>query len=144
MQISFQNLAVICKSDVKKIGEPENDDPSLALLVQHLRSSGNISLKTVSGHTEFQFVLHNAAIFRRMGCHNLALALVREWSFIKPDIQPLQDAGPGKAMTSHVPDEPAVEDLFSMGSNTQQTTPAKPARVDASQGNAEFDMGAFF
>lgn len=52
------------------VGNPENDDPSLLLLFQHLKSK---SLQTAKGtseipeKTEFDFVLHNARVFFRMG-----------------------------------------------------------------------------
>jgi hypothetical protein len=52
------------------VGSPENDDPSLLLLFQHLKSK---SLQTAKGtseihqKTEFDFVLHNARVFFRMG-----------------------------------------------------------------------------
>lgn len=52
------------------VGSPENDDPSLLLLFQHLKSR---SLQTAKGTSEipakleFDFVLHNARVFFRMG-----------------------------------------------------------------------------
>lgn len=52
------------------VGNPENDDPSLLLLFQHLKSK---SLQTAKGTSEipekleFDFVLHNARVFFRMG-----------------------------------------------------------------------------
>lgn len=52
------------------VGISENDDPSLLLLFQHLKSK---SLQTAKGtseipeKTEFDFVLHNARVFFRMG-----------------------------------------------------------------------------
>ncbi|KIO08400.1 hypothetical protein M404DRAFT_997326 [Pisolithus tinctorius Marx 270] len=73
--------------NVKDVGEPYFDDPSLALLFSQLRSK---SLQTatgtseISGKSEFNFVLQVARIFCRMGCHALALDLVRSWSFERP------------------------------------------------------------
>ena len=70
-----------------QVGNPENDDPSLLLLFQHLKSK---SLQTAKGtndipeKVEFDFVLHNARVFFRMGCHSLALDLLRSWSFERP------------------------------------------------------------
>lgn len=52
------------------VGVPENDDPSLLLLFQYLKSK---SLQTAKGTNEiapkleFDFVLHNARVFCRMG-----------------------------------------------------------------------------
>lgn len=147
----FGELNALCGRLVDTVGEPENDDPSLALLVHHLRTSGNIPLATVSGHTEFQFVLHNAQIFRRMGCHNLALALVREWTFLRPHIERVKRLSVSSVMSStgkHTRlDDGEAADIAA--------TLAKPApkkvtgigmgmQSDAAQGNVEFDMGSFF
>ena len=52
------------------VGLSENDDPSLLLLFQYLKSK---SLQTAKGTSEipskleFDFVLHNARVFFRMG-----------------------------------------------------------------------------
>lgn len=52
------------------VGESENDDPSLGLLYQQLKGK---TLQTAKGtseitqRTEFNFVLHNARVFCRMG-----------------------------------------------------------------------------
>jgi hypothetical protein len=52
------------------VGNPENDDPSLLLLFQHLKKK---SLQTAKGTSEiaekleFDFVMHNARVFFRMG-----------------------------------------------------------------------------
>ena len=56
--------------DKTLVGDPANDDPSLLLLFQHLKSK---SLQTAKGtseipeKTEFDFVLHNARVFFRLG-----------------------------------------------------------------------------
>lgn len=96
-------------------------------------------------------MLHNAAIFRRMGCYSLALALVRRWSFIRPDIKrhPSRPTMP-PAMVSGMFKEPAVTDAVDMDDPASKQTVKKPAQMamgiqsDARQGNAEFDIGAFF
>ncbi|KAI6047751.1 RAVE protein 1 C terminal-domain-containing protein [Pisolithus marmoratus] len=73
--------------NVKDVGEPYFDDPSLALLFSQLRSK---TLQTATGtseisaKSEFNFVLQVARVFCRMGCHALALDLVRSWSFERP------------------------------------------------------------
>lgn len=52
------------------VGNPDNDDPSLLLLFQHLKAK---TLQTAKGTSEvpakleFDFVLHNARVFCRMG-----------------------------------------------------------------------------
>lgn len=48
----------------------ENDDPSLLLLFQYLKSKSMQTAKGVSeipSKVEFDFVLHNARVFFRMG-----------------------------------------------------------------------------
>jgi len=52
------------------VGDPENDDPSLLLLFQHLKSRSLQTAKgtlEISSKLEFDFVLHNARVFFRMG-----------------------------------------------------------------------------
>ncbi|KAG7099019.1 hypothetical protein E1B28_000902 [Marasmius oreades] len=74
---------------VEDIGEPHYDDPSLALLFSQLRSKTLQTAKgnsEISGRLEFNFVLQIARVFCRMGCHVLALDLVRSWSFEHPVI----------------------------------------------------------
>ncbi|KAJ7783622.1 RAVE protein 1 C terminal-domain-containing protein [Mycena maculata] len=76
--------------DIKDIGEPHYDDPSLALLFSQLRSKTLQAAKgssEISGRAEFNFVLQIARVFCRMGCHVLALDLVRSWSFDRPSMQ---------------------------------------------------------
>ncbi|KAI6119823.1 RAVE protein 1 C terminal-domain-containing protein [Pisolithus croceorrhizus] len=90
---------------VKDVGEPYFDDPSLALLFSQLRSK---TLQTatgtseISGKSEFNFVLQVARVFCRMGCHALALDLVRSWSFERPTAVPAVDfKSPPSPETSH-------------------------------------------
>ncbi|TDL28114.1 hypothetical protein BD410DRAFT_870276 [Rickenella mellea] len=69
---------------VTEIGDPNYDDPSLALLFSQLKSKTLQAAKgtsEISGRTEFNFVLQVARVFCRMGCHVLALDLVKSWSF---------------------------------------------------------------
>jgi hypothetical protein len=80
-------------------GFSENDDPSLLLLFSRLKSRTLQTVKgtaAISGRTEFDFVLHNARVFCRMGCHPLALALLREWSFERPELPERYMAKSGK------------------------------------------------
>lgn len=63
------------------------DDPALVVLYKQLREK---SLQTLRGATmigmreEWDFVLHTAALYERMGCDVLALDLVRCWEFLLP------------------------------------------------------------
>lgn len=76
-------------SPIPTVGFPENDDPSLLLLFSRLKSRSLQTAKgtaAISGKIEFDFVLHNARVFCRMGCHPLALALLHGWSFDRPEL----------------------------------------------------------
>ena len=63
------------------------DDPALVVLYKQLREK---SLQTLRGATmigmreEWDFVLHTAGLYDRMGCDVLALDLVRSWEFLLP------------------------------------------------------------
>ncbi|KAK7059134.1 regulator of (H+)-ATPase in vacuolar membrane [Paramarasmius palmivorus] len=83
----LQELVSILDVPVTNIGEPHYDDPSLALLFSQLRSKTLQAAKgnsEISGRMEFNFVLQIARVFCRMGCHVLALDLVRSWTFDHP------------------------------------------------------------
>ncbi|WRT63649.1 uncharacterized protein IL334_000572 [Kwoniella shivajii] len=84
----MNDIAIDFRSDkILEVGNPDNDDPSLLLMFQHLKSKSLQTAKgtnEVSTKLEYDFVLHNARVFFRMGCHNLALDLLRSWSFERP------------------------------------------------------------
>ncbi|OCH96047.1 WD repeat-containing protein [Obba rivulosa] len=85
----LQDVARVLDLQIMEIGDPHYDDPSLALLFSELRSKTLQAAKgtsEISGRIEFNFVLQIARVFCRMGCHVLALDLVRSWSFIRPSI----------------------------------------------------------
>ncbi|OCF41725.1 hypothetical protein I317_04429 [Kwoniella heveanensis CBS 569] len=90
------------------VGNPDNDDPSLLLMFQHLKTK---SLQTAKGTSEvstkleFDFVLHNARVFFRMGCHNLALDLLRSWSFDRPFF-PTRNKTRSRIASSQIPSTP--------------------------------------
>ena len=97
---------------IPSIGDPHYDDTSLALLFSQLKMKTLQTAKgtsEISGRTEFNFVLQIARVFcrmgkflillisfpaselvtetrylRRLGCHILALDLVKSWSFARP------------------------------------------------------------
>lgn len=74
---------------VEDIKEPLYDDPSLALIYAQLRDKTLQTVKgsiEISGRFEFNFVLQMARVFCRMGCHVMALDLVRSWTFSRPPI----------------------------------------------------------
>lgn len=94
------------------------DDPALVVLYKQLREK---SLQTLRGATmigmreEWEFVLHTANLYERMGCDVLALDLVRSWEFLltpppkvvpgRPPLSPLMPrdsfraSGPNQAAT---------------------------------------------
>ncbi|KAF9056524.1 RAVE protein 1 C terminal-domain-containing protein [Panaeolus papilionaceus] len=83
----LQDIAAAFDISVNQIGEPQYDDPSLALLFSQLRTKTLQAAKgtsEISGRSETNFVLQMARVFCRMGCHALALDLVRSWSFARP------------------------------------------------------------
>ncbi|KAH7083134.1 RAVE protein 1 C terminal-domain-containing protein [Paraphoma chrysanthemicola] len=63
------------------------DDPALVILYKQLREK---SLQTLRGASmvgmreEWDFVLHTARLYERMGCDVLALDLVKTWEFLAP------------------------------------------------------------
>lgn len=62
------------------------DDPALVVLYSQLRQK---TLQTLRGaskvmpRTEWEFVIHNARLYDRMGCDLLGLDLVRNWEFLR-------------------------------------------------------------
>jgi hypothetical protein len=94
------------------------DDPALVVLYKQLREK---SLQTLRGATmvgmreEWDFVLHTAGLYDRMGCDTLALDLVKSWEFLltpppkivpgRPPLSPLMSResfhanGPNQAAT---------------------------------------------
>lgn len=68
------------------------DDPALIVLYEQLRQHSLQTLRGASKVTprvEWEFVLHNARLYDRMGCDLLGLALVRNWEFLQP-VEPAQ------------------------------------------------------
>ncbi|KAH9984643.1 WD repeat-containing protein [Russula compacta] len=83
----LQDVASALDMPIVELGNPHYDDPSLALLFSQLKSKTLQTAKgtsEISGSAEFNFVLQIARVFTRMGCHALALDLVRSWSFDRP------------------------------------------------------------
>jgi hypothetical protein len=72
------------------------DDPALVVLYKQLREK---SLQTLRGATmigmreEWEFVMHTANLYERMGCDVLALDLVKTWEFLTP---PPSKIAPGR------------------------------------------------
>ncbi|KAI9461002.1 RAVE protein 1 C terminal-domain-containing protein [Lactarius psammicola] len=100
----LQDVASALDMPITEFGSPHYDDPSLALLFSQLKSKTLQTAKgtsEISGRTEFNFVLQMARVFTRMGCHALALDLVRSWSFDRPSLHdPTQDLTPPSPTTT--------------------------------------------
>ncbi|KAH9996446.1 RAVE protein 1 C terminal-domain-containing protein [Russula vinacea] len=102
----LQDVASALDVPITELGEPNYDDPSLALLFSQLKSKTLQTAKgtsEISGHAEFKFVLQIARVFTRMGCHALALDLVRSWSFDRPTLDThdrVQQTGPPSPTTA--------------------------------------------
>ena len=65
--------------NVKAVGDPHYDDPSLALMFQQIKGKSlqtTVGSSEVAGQTEFNFVLHTASVFKRMGKYLLAVLCV--------------------------------------------------------------------
>ncbi|KAH8998842.1 RAVE protein 1 C terminal-domain-containing protein [Lactarius hatsudake] len=102
----LQDVAGALDMPITEFGNPHYDDPSLALLFSQLKSKTLQTAKgtsEISGRTEFNFVLQMARVFTRMGCHALALDLVRSWSFDRPSLvthDPTQHFAPPSPTTA--------------------------------------------
>lgn len=62
------------------------DDPALVVLYKQLREKSLQTLRgalSVSPRAEWDFILHTARLYERMGCDLLALDLVRTWEFLR-------------------------------------------------------------
>lgn len=63
-------MSIETEFELPEVGESEDDDPSLALLFAQIRLATLQTAKgtsEISEKTEFDFVLHNAWVFTRMG-----------------------------------------------------------------------------
>ncbi|KAI0316614.1 WD repeat-containing protein [Amylostereum chailletii] len=102
----LHDIARAVDMPITDIGSYHYDDPSLALLFSQLKAKTLQAAKgtsEISGRVEFSFVLQIARVFTRMGCHVLALDLVRSWSFDRPSTvsrDPIQPEAPPSPTTA--------------------------------------------
>ena len=95
------------------------DDPALVVLYKQLREK---SLQTLRGATmigmreEWEFVLHTANLYERMGCDVLALDLVKSWEFLLtpppktiPGQPPLSPLMPRDSFHANGPNQAATD-----------------------------------
>ncbi|KAF2130659.1 WD repeat protein-like protein [Dothidotthia symphoricarpi CBS 119687] len=95
------------------------DDPALVVLYKQLREK---SLQTLRGATmigmreEWDFVIHTANLYERMGCDVLALDLVKTWEFllppptrVMPGRPPLSPAMPRESFHARGPNQSALD-----------------------------------
>ncbi|BGO90977.1 hypothetical protein NBRC10512_002265 [Rhodotorula toruloides] len=83
----LSDLATRLPYKLPVVSSPAREDPALVFLFAQLRSWSLQTVKgaiAVPGKTEFNFVLHISRILCRMGCHVLALNLLRTWQFAPP------------------------------------------------------------
>ncbi|KAI0142584.1 regulator of V-ATPase in vacuolar membrane protein [Hypoxylon sp. NC0597] len=89
-------LETPASSDNLKAKSFLTDDPALVVLYSQLRQK---TLQTLRGaskvmpRTEWEFVLHNARLYDRMGCDLLGLDLVRNWEFLRQPPPTAPDLG---------------------------------------------------
>lgn len=73
------------------------DDPALVVLYRQLREKSLQTLRgalAVTPRAEWEFVVHTARLYERMGCDALALDLVRSWEFMAIPQQQTSTLGP--------------------------------------------------
>jgi len=105
----LQDVAGTLGTRVTEIGNPNYDDPSLALLFAQLKEKTLQTAKgtsEISGRTEFNFVLQTARVFCRMGCHALAVDVVRSWSFDRPTSSIISSASEQADVVAPLPGSP--------------------------------------
>lgn len=100
------------------------DDPALIVLYKQLRDK---SLQTLRGalslnpRAEWEFVLHTAGLYERMGCDLLALDLVKTWEFLIPPSHPpssttassrVAEGGPVRSPSYHLQGAPSALDGY--------------------------------
>ena len=81
------------------------DDPALIVLYKQLREKSLQTLRgalSVSPRAEWDFILHTAWLYERMGCDLLALDLVRTWEFLRTP-PPVKRAPSISSVASSVP-----------------------------------------
>ncbi|KAI9842429.1 MAG: regulator of (H+)-ATPase in vacuolar membrane [Sclerophora amabilis] len=71
------------------------NDPALVVLYKQLREKTLQTLKGASKvlpRAEWDFIMHNARLYDRMGCDVLALDLVRNWEFLQQSVEKTKTA----------------------------------------------------
>ncbi|KAI0455993.1 RAVE protein 1 C terminal-domain-containing protein [Xylaria acuta] len=120
------------------------DDPALIILYSQLRQQSLQTLRGASKVTpriEWDFVIHNAGLYDRMGCDLLGLDLVRNWEFLRLPM-PAQgfggDVDPTKLLRRHssliiqdIPFAPAVPTDMKTGGHAAKPPPTVFQEPDA-------------
>jgi len=141
----LQDVASALDIPITEFGNPHYDDPSLALLFSQLKSTTLQTAKgtsDISGRVEFNFVLQIARVFIRMGCHALALDLVRSWSFDRPSVEthdPIQKISPPSPTTARrmLALEPAMRRRSSIRIDMDLSTAPPTRRSSPEPGGAD-------
>ncbi|KAK4141274.1 RAVE protein 1 C terminal-domain-containing protein [Dichotomopilus funicola] len=121
------------------------DDPALVILYAQLRQKTLQTLRGASKVTpkvEWEFVLHSARLYDRMGCDLLGLDLVRNWEFLQPvtagatglggEVNPLRLLRRRESLVvadlpvlSHIREEKQEKQQSQQQSQQQQNVPAE-------------------
>ncbi|KAM4059312.1 hypothetical protein HRG_007830 [Hirsutella rhossiliensis] len=115
------------------------DDPALVVLYSQLRQRTLQTLRGASKVTpkvEWEFVLHSAKLYDRMGCDLLGLDLVRNWEFQQPAVAGFGgEVNPLKLLRRR--SSLVVDDLPSMHRGLEMQTPKDGTKTSASLAAAE-------
>jgi len=124
------------------------DDPALVVLYSQLRQKTLQTLRGASKVTpriEWEFIVHNARLYDRMGCDLLGLDLVRNWEFFRPTGLPEKPALGGEPVidprkllrrrsslvVADLPASPMVGEMRSGGGGFSQPPPSVFEEPDA-------------
>ncbi|KAF7549991.1 hypothetical protein G7Z17_g6017 [Cylindrodendrum hubeiense] len=127
------------------------DDPALVVLYSHLRHQTLQTLRGASKVTpkvEWEFVLHSAKLYDRMGCDLLGLDLVRNWEFQQPgpvgfggEVNPLQLLRRRTSLV--VADLPTPSLQFERQSSGKKAPEAPPTTFQEPDANSLLDSFGF-
>ncbi|CAM1509249.1 Fc.00g029880.m01.CDS01 [Cosmosporella sp. VM-42] len=127
------------------------DDPALVVLYSDLRHQTLQTLRGASKVTpkvEWEFVLHSAKLYDRMGCDLMGLDLVRNWEFQKPAVAGLGgEVNPLKLLRRRsslvVADLPSPTLQFQMRSGGEKRRQPPPTTFEEPDSSSLLDSFGF-
>ncbi|KAF4977525.1 hypothetical protein FZEAL_5959 [Fusarium zealandicum] len=127
------------------------DDPALVVLYSYLRHQTLQTLRGASKITpkvEWEFVLHSAKLYDRMGCDLLGLDLVRNWEFQQPAVAGLGgEVNPLKLLRRRsslvVADLPSPGLHFDSHRENKKTVKPPPTMFEEPDANSLLDSFGF-